>query len=407
MAAPVESRLLRYSRGLLAFTAACLPLYAARFHYGPLPTTLLENLILLTVALYLVAKWRSEGLRFTRTPYDIAILLLLLAGAISVFVAKDHRAALGLYRAYFIEPVAIFYVAVDIFRRVADIRTLLLGFGIGTSIFALLNVIALGFAVIQHSVHLGAPPTAIYTSSNEVAMFLEPPFAMATALVLYSEPGRLRTWAAAWWLCVALGLALTFSRGSYGAVMVYAIVTIATARPRLRRILIIGTVAVVVLAAAAIVIASNTPLVETRFSFIAVRFSYVTRLAIYKDTLQVIAQHPLFGVGLGGFLFISHDFPLIYPHDFWLSLWVEIGLLGLLSFCFILFRLGIVSVRRFLIATGFEKALLWGVAGAVVLWTVHGFVDTPYFKNDMSTEFWIVAAIGTVAAAATRVSRPT
>ena len=54
-----ESRLLTYSRVLLAVTPACLPLYAVRWSYGPLPTTLLENLVLATVALYLAARWRD------------------------------------------------------------------------------------------------------------------------------------------------------------------------------------------------------------------------------------------------------------------------------------------------------------------------------------------------------------
>jgi len=399
---PTESQLTRYSRVVLAFTAACLPLYAARFHYGPLPTTLLENLIVVTLAVFLIARWRDRNFAIPRTSYDIPILLLLLAGAISVLAGSDHRAALGLYRAYFIEPVAIFYVAVDLFKRVTDVKTLLIGLGVGTSIFAVLNMAALGIAIAQHAVKLGAPPSAIYTSSNEVAMFLEPPFAMASALCLYADGGHVRRWALAWWLLVSAALVLTFSRGALGALVVYAAATIITARPQLRRPLIVAAVAVVVIAAVTLLVAANTPLVKTRFSFVAIHFSFNTRIAIYEGTLQTLMQHPLFGVGLGNYVFISHKTPLIYPHDFWLSLWVEIGLLGLLSFVFIMFKLLWSCWNASRSATGFERGLLWGVAGALLLWTVHGFVDTPYFKNDMSVEFWIFAAIGTVTVAAVR-----
>ena len=45
----MKSRLLGYSRLLLAVTAACLPLYAVRWDYGRLPTTLLEHLVVATV----------------------------------------------------------------------------------------------------------------------------------------------------------------------------------------------------------------------------------------------------------------------------------------------------------------------------------------------------------------------
>ena len=31
--------------------------------------------------------------------------------------------------------------------------------------------------------------------------------------------------------------------------------------------------------------------------------------------------------------------------------------------------------------------------GSLILWGVHGLVDSPYWKNDMSVEFWLLAAI--------------
>jgi len=32
------------------------------------------------------------------------------------------------------------------------------------------------------------------------------------------------------------------------------------------------------------------------------------------------------------------------------------------------------------------------------MWTIHGLVDSPYWKNDMSVEFWILAALVVVSA---------
>ncbi|HEY8953291.1 MAG TPA: hypothetical protein VIP78_12100, partial [Candidatus Dormibacteraeota bacterium] len=69
-----EASLLRYSRWMLIVTIGALPLYVVRWHYGPLPTTLLETLILLTFATYVVALRRDRGWRYPlRTPYDIPI----------------------------------------------------------------------------------------------------------------------------------------------------------------------------------------------------------------------------------------------------------------------------------------------------------------------------------------------
>ncbi|HET7421394.1 MAG TPA: hypothetical protein VFL27_13545, partial [Candidatus Dormibacteraeota bacterium] len=42
------------------------------------------------------------------------------------------------------------------------------------------------------------------------------------------------------------------------------------------------------------------------------------------------------------------------------------------------------------------RPALWGGLAALVLWTIHGVVDSPYWKNDMSVEFWMLAAIQVV-----------
>jgi len=399
---------IRYARWLLAITAACLPLYAVRWDYGRLPTTLLENLVVATVLVYLVALWRERQLGrllSLRTAYDIPILLLLLAGIVSLLVAKDHRAALGLYKAYFIEPVVLFYVATDLLRQRDDFRTLLLGFGIGTSLFALLNIGYFIAAFVTNTVQYGAPPSAIYTSSNEVAMFLEPPAGFATAFFLFSDQRRDRRLALAWAICLGVALILTFSRGAYLALAVFAVLTLITVRPGLRRPLLAIAVVAAAFVVVTIVVASNTPLMESRFSYVALNYTLQTRSIIYVATWQMLTAHPILGLGLGGYLYVLHGFPEIYPHDVYLAFWAELGLLGLVAFAIILGGLLWRGRRALPQAAGFERALLWGALGSFVLWGVHGIFDTPYWKNDMSVEFWLVAAIE-VAAIRRLVSNP-
>jgi len=83
----------------------------------------------------------------------------------------------------------------------------------------------------------------------------------------------------------------------------------------------------------------------------------------------------------------------IYPHDMWLTFWLEVGMLGALAFAVILFSLHWRGWRAWPSVNGAYRPLLWGVLGGLVLWTVHGFVDSPYWKNDMSVEFWTLAAL--------------
>jgi len=382
---------------LLAFTVACLPLYVVRFRYGPISTTLLELLVLATIATYLVARWREHSLRLNRTPYDAPILLLLLAGAIAVFVPPDRWHALGLYRAYFVEPIAIFYVAVDLLRRPHETRTVLLGLGIGSSIFAVMNIVAFVVAYAEGTIVLGSPPTALYTSSPEVAMFLEPPLALAAGFVLFADNRKDRVLALAWMGCLVPELVLTLSRGAYFAIAVLVLVAIISNR---RRLWLAAGVAAA--ATVAVLLILQIPLVARRFAGQFNLFDSKTtirgRLSIFTDTLAMLRDHPILGMGLGGYHYLFRGkIPEIYPHDVWLTFWVEVGLLGLIAFAAIYFGLLYRGWRALPRVNGFYRPLLWGVLGGFVLWGVHGLVDSPYWKNDMSLEFWIIAAFEVVA----------
>jgi O-antigen ligase len=379
-----KSSLLRFSRWMLFVTVGAMPLYVVRWHYGPLPTTLLETLILITVGLYVVAKWREGRRRPVATRLDIPIALLLLAGAISVVVAGDHRTALGLYRAYFIEAVAIFYVAVDVVRRVEEVQRLILAFAVGSSLFAALNLVVFAGALLSNDVHIGAAPNALYGDANYVAMYLDPPFAMAAGLVLFAHTPRWRWIGIAWFAVTGAALLVTFSKGSYLAVGALAVVAVLSVK-RWGALLLVGAVAAAVLVA-------QIPLVAQRLGTIPI--SVMGRLEIYQATISMIRNSPIFGVGLGGY---SYQFrgqtPEVYPHDVWLTFWVEVGLLGLIAFAVILFGLLWLGWRAWPRMQDFYRPALWGALAALVMWTVHGVVDSPYWKNDMSVEFWTLAAV--------------
>lgn len=380
-----EASLLRYSRWMLIVTIGALPLYVVRWHYGPLPTTLLETLILISLGLYVVAKWREGGIPHPiRTPLDIPILLLIAAASISVFIPPDTRAALGLYRAFFIEPVLIFYIAADLLRGEQYLRRAVVSFAIGSSVLAVLNLVAVAQALLHHTFHVGSAPNALYGDANYVAMYLEPPVAFAMALLLFDRTPRWRWLGAAWLSVTGLALLLTLSKGSFLALLVLGVVVIL----RMRRWMLPLLAGLVVVA----FLVSRVPLIAQRIA--TSENSLVGRFQIYGAAIRVLKQNPILGLGLGGFdyTFRKHA-SQPYPHDVWLTFWVEIGLLGLIAFAVIFFGLVWRGWRALPQTEGFYRVAMWGVMGSLVLWGIHGLVDSPYWKNDMSVEFWVLAAI--------------
>ena len=99
-----------------------LPAYLLRFSLGPLPTTLLEInfLILFFVWLFKYAKTDLPDILTwfkNNKLVSLTIGLFILSATISVFVGNHTYAdpmsallrGLGIWRAYFIEPVGLFY----------------------------------------------------------------------------------------------------------------------------------------------------------------------------------------------------------------------------------------------------------------------------------------------------------
>ena len=393
-----ESALIRYSRWALAVTVAAMPTYAVRFKAIFIPTTLLEVLVLGTIGLYLVGRWQTRTFSVVRTGLEVPTGLLLLAGLLGIAVSPDHVGALGIYRAYFVEPVLLFYVALDLLRTERDFRTVLAGFAAGSAVFALLNLGAWVVALATHAtIETGNAPEALYTSPNAVAMFLEPPVAVAGGFALYSSRRRDRFVALG---CLALllpALILTLSRAGLLTLAVLAVVAVVTMPQRRLRVALLGGALV-----------SGVAIARIPFVWVRLRRqldpnypfnTFEGRLQIWHDTLNMLRDHPIAGAGLRAYSIVMRPYvstnriPELYPHDVFLAMWSELGILGLVAFVLLLATLLWRGWRAYVSAEGFARPLLWGASTAFIAIAVHGLFDTPYFKNDLAVEFWTVAAL--------------
>lgn len=381
---------------ILAVTAACLPLYVVRWRVGPLPTTLLEVLILITAAVYAAVLWSERRLPAARTPYDIPIAMLLLAGVVGIAVAPDHTRALGIYRAYLIEPVVLFYIAVDLLRGRDQLRIFLAVAAIGASLMAVGQIVSFAWVAAHHELKLGDAPAFLNTSPNADAMYLEPPLAFAAAFTLFPSRRRERALAAPVLALAFVAVILTLSRASYLAMGVLAGVLVLTAQTPRWRLRAVGILAVLAL------VAIEIPFVNSRFGSLADSVS--NRESLYRQALEMLSRMPITGAGISGFAdrvapyrppgSVIH----IYPHDLWLTTWSELGLAGVIAFAVIFFGLLWRGARALRSARDISRPLLWGSVAAIVLYAVHGLFDTPYWKNDLSALFWLVAALEVVGA---------
>jgi O-antigen ligase len=370
-----------------------------RWHIGPLPTTLLEALIGITVAAYAATLWSEKRLPRARTPLDVPIALFLLAGAIGIVVAPDQLRALGIYRAYFLEAIACFYIAVDLLRTREDVVTFLKIAGTGCCLMAVGQIATFAISVANEPLDVSGAPAFLNTSPNADAMFLEPPFAFAVAFALFPSRPRERWVAAAAAALILAALVTALSRGSFLAIAVLAAVLVLSQQsPRWRLRAVAAT-------AIAGLLMLEIPFVNQRFLSLA--DSINNRESLWRQTFQMLAHNPILGAGISGYPVLvapyrpPHQPIHLYPHNIWLSTWSDVGLLGLVAFAVIFFGLLWRGWRALPHTTDINRPVLWGAVGALILYTVHGMFDSPYWKNDLSVEFWLLAALQVVAVRST------
>jgi len=393
----------RLTLPLAILTCALAPAYAVRWHVGFYPTTALEAGIVLTLVVFAWESWRQRRAPAWRSPFTLAAVLLVVAGAVSVVVAPDRRAALGLFRAYFIEPVLFFVVLITVIRTSRQAFMMVAGLAAGGTVVALLNIATVVDALRHHAVDTAQnAPVAIYQTSNAVALFLVPIIAVAGSLLLYSRSPRQRQLAALFVALGAIAVVFSFSRAGYAALVAVAIGLAVSHR---RRWWMLGGLALLVVAA------TQVPIIASRLAhqinMTDPNNTLAGRIHLWKVTLNMMREHLVFGTGLSGYAHYMSPWPsglsqVIYPHNLVLNFWVATGVLGLVAFVVLLVQAFRTAWRGWITTDVDWRPFQLGVLLALVSIVVHGLVDVPYFKNDLSFEFWVLLAISWAGTLASR-----
>ena len=391
-----------YPATIAMATLACAlgPAYVVRWRVGPLPTTLLEAVILATVAVFLLETLRAGARLSLRSSLTIPTAAFLVAGALSVLASPGRTAAVGLYRAYFVEPVLFGLVLVHVVRSWRAALIVVGGLWAGAAALALANL-GVEIQLARHHA-LNAtwmPPVAIYTSQNQVSLYLDPLVAVAAAVAVHQRDRLARAAAVAFLLVALPAEVLGLSRAGWIAVLAVAAGLALTVRARW---VLVGAGA-----AAALALVVSGRVVQL---FDSVKGNTIAgRVEMWQAALQLLRRRPVFGAGLTGYPdlirpFWRHYDPLwaLHPHDIVLNFWAETGILGLLAFAAIMAVAASLAWRGWRYADAGWRPLHLGVLLALLAIVVHGLVDVPYFKNDLSLEFWTLLALVVAGAPAAR-----
>ncbi len=421
---------------------ATLPVYLIRFSIGPLPSTLLELNFGIIFAIWLIKYARTDVSRISHLISHHKILstaycLLLTSSFISIFFSVDRFAALGIWRAFFLEPMIFFVMLVG--RFTASPYEGEVGWGLPSftssptlsvkatttptpsferrgNIIILWSLIVASLpvsllAILQKITGSFFPPslwddylfgrvTSFFTSPNAVGLFLEPIFFINLYLIAQkwkelkmdkSKKNKILISILIFsLLSLFFSIAFTLSVGTWLGITVGLLVLI----------FLLGwkkiSIAIIVLTILAAfflpplhkVLLSKSQSTTNRFALWSYSWEY----------LSAAPSHFVFGSGLRSFfehVQAPHYNPrkleaLTYPHNIILNFWTEAGLVGAVAFLTLYFCLSLIAYRLYRHTDRLLGAIFFSL---LIAYFVHGLIDVPYFKNDLSMLFWILASL--------------
>lgn len=116
-------------------------------------------------------------------------------------------------------------------------------------------------------------------------------------------------------------------------------------------------------------------------------FSAVIRLNYWRDTLEIIKLHPWAGLGLGNFNLIQSR----YAHNSYLQLISEAGILGIISFLWLVIVILKSALKK--IKESSYKIQAVSLLTANIVFLAHNCVDFTFFLPEISLIWWIILGL--------------
>lgn len=339
----------------------------------------------------------------------VLIAIFLISALAGLYIAGGNIKALGIFKGWFLVPVVLAWLVALSFdaNSIKKISIPLYVSLLIVSAWAILQKIGcLGAVFYQVNngsfiQYLSENPKRVlgpFESPNYLAMYLVPTIFLSINILDLFRSKKIKVLIALSFLLPILAVFYSGSKGGLLALTLSLLVYVnyryvnnqksGKRRPLFSTLLISSYLALNILY---LLFAANY--------FVPINGSDSVRQEIYKYSIALVKDNPLFGIGLGNFqdaitqISQNNDsfrvFALPYalhPHNLLLAIWLNMGFAGLIAFlCLIVFFLK----NSF----SSDSPIRSSIIAAMIAILIHGLVDTTYFKNDLSVIFWLVFAL--------------
>jgi len=404
----------KIEKTLIAATLLLIPTYLIKFTIFNIPTNVLEIFVLVNfVSYYLKRSSASLDQNGPKRPnlgmsefyknnkiISWSVAAIFTGLLLSTLLNDNWRAGFGVIKGWFVIPVLFSWLVYKSVKSEQDLKSVLTWLYSG--IFGV-SVTALGYyfaGILTYDGRL----SGIYNSPNFLAMYASPAIIIGIFLIKnamrnvqnYSSKFKilLLIISLVIILCVCY---LTYSYAAWAAVMLGLIITALMKNKKInRRAILVGLIIILLI----IISQWNTEKYGNLREF--TRSSMESRIMIWKSAGKILADNPVWGIGPGNFQskYLEHQkyFPpylewaVPEPHNLYLAFWLHAGLPGIIGFLILIIKwLKDLSKNIKKQKNSEISAVLLGIMLYIL---IHGLVDTPYWKNDLSLVFWLIFFLG-------------
>lgn len=390
------------------------PLYMVKFQIFGVPFNAIEVMIYAVfVACVFGCEWDFKIFRAKFFKFILPIILLVLGCLGGLYISSQNSElikALGILKGWVIMPILFAILVVVFVNSVSEKKRLLYA-------YFLSSIILSAWALYQVG-------TGNFTTIDERA---SGPFESANYLALYIAPAVMASFVLLWQRIengvshasgnvsfkiltfIVCSLALIFSRsyggilGVFSALFLYAIYEIFFSDLKKRygsfskKIIIL---IIIILAAFTSVISQVGTAKFKDFLAFDRQSSSSVRVQVWTVAGDAIKGAPFLGIGLGGFenfyeknaveiLGVDpYEKTMLHPHNLMLSSWLNAGILGLVSICW----LSVFVVLAFGKKDLAEKRIALVFIAMFIVIFIHGIFDQPFWKNDLALIWWMIVA---------------
>jgi O-antigen ligase len=341
--------------------------------------------------------WLKE---FRSNPFFWPALLLLIIAAFSVFISPDISRGAGIWKAYYLESIIFYIMLISTIKSKKQLQNIFIALGISAVYLSLISFwqffsgwnMPLAFLNPDGSVDR---VVSILGYPNALGLYLGPIIILFTGFLLWQKDTKLFQLLKL--AVIALGFITIILAESEAAIL--SIIGIWFLWGLINKKSRYYFIALIILA---ILVFFFIPQVSDYLleKLLLQDYSGFIRRLIWQESFQMLSDNWFFGAGLAGYQTRIAPYHLptfeifLYPHNIILNFWSELGLMGLLVFVFIFAKFLWKNLKSYL--KNKNNLLNLTLFLVIIQMLIHGLVDAPYLKNDLSVLFWIIIAIYTI-----------